>query len=608
MELPDSFDLSDLSKLSTSITGTGLEDTDNIKADESRRSTAVHGSFKGPPSNNNVTSESPASSDDNNEKFYNDSKYAGDKIDDIVPVREDGYQCFAFPDPGTFVCFYNKQIRSGEVTLHPWQAEELEKIGNAKATALHPYKFCLVTCNGSGKDAFIIASTIVWFACCKIRSRSIITSSSGIQLTSQTEGYIRSLCQIVNEYHQCEIFRIRQRYITCRLSGSEIRLFATDEAGKAEGYHPMDPNAEMLICVNEGKSVHEDIHGALRRCTGYNYWLEISTPGEPNGFFYNAFKNWPNVRVVSTFDCPHLNKEEVEEDKRDLGEHSALYRSKHLALFTSIDGGNVISKEIVDKFVEMFKKNPFDHETYLEHFEDKLGIDLAAGGDENSLRHTQGSKLLHAFDFREVDTEIAAIRINSLLKDWGISKSHKHIYADDGGIGKAIIDKLVHMGWTINRINNQSAAINKTQFGNKGAENWYRCKRIIEEGFFDVSMLDSRLLEQLTSRRYKGSLSGGRLFLEAKKDAKAEGRPSPDRADALILSMTGNTVEDFFKIKSTGSIIKKPIVQKEEKFTDQQAILQYYEDNITFARFNPDAIKKQSVGKRAFNSLKSLLN
>lgn len=516
------------------------------------------------------TTNQPASPNSN---FHNNSKYPGDVIEEINPLKPEGYQRLPFDDPALFVCFYNKQIRDGKVTLHTWQTEELEKIGNAKPTALKPYKFCLVTCNGSGKDAFIIASTVVWFAGCKVRSRVIVTSSSGVQLTSQTEGYIRTLCQAVNEYHGEEIFRIRQRFITCNLSGSEIRLFATDEAGKAEGYHPMDPDAEMMIVVNEGKSVSEEIHGALRRCTGYNYWIEVSTPGEPSGFFYKAAQHWPNVRYVSTYDCPHLSKDEVEEDKRDLGEHSALFRSKHLALFTTIGGDCVIPEELIIALL----KETFDNTPYSS-FPIRIGGDLAAGGDEIVLSFTQGLKCVKEIAWREKDTEISADRIDYELKEMKIPKDHQYIYMDDGGVGRSIIDKLIHKGWNINRVLNQSPATNKTLYGNKGAENWYRVKRLFEERLFDPSTLSPKTREQLYTRHFKSKLNGARLFLESKKEAKAEGRPSPDRADALILSLTGVTVDTFLSVSNEG----KTVVKNSVKFLMGAELLEHYENEFTF--------------------------
>lgn len=540
---------------------------------------------------------------DSSLKYLNNSSYAGDAYEDITPVRGI-FEKMDFKDPATFVCYFNEKLRNGVFNLHAWQVEELEKIGNAKATANNPYKLCLVTCNGSGKDAFIIASTVVWFAVCKIRSRSIVTSSSGVQLTSQTEGYIRSLCQVVNEYWGQEIFRIRQRYITCRLSGSEIRLFATDEAGKAEGYHPMDPDAEMLIVVNEAKSVSEEIHGALRRCTGYNYWLEISSPGETAGFFYKAFCNWPNVRVVNTYMCPHLSASEREQDKIDLGEDSALFRSKHLALFTSTSAETVIAREIVDSVLKLV----FDNSPYTE-FDKRVGIDLAAGGDENCVTMVQGVKILKEIAFRETDTEITADRIDHILSyDLKLQKTHDFIFADDGGVGKAIIDKLVRRGWRIHRVLNQSAAINKSQFGNRGAENWYRVCRLIQEGFIDLTGASNKTIEQLTSRKYRKVNTSAKLYLESKADARANGRPSPDRADALVLCYSGVSLNDYIDVKEAKN--KKP-EKKEKRFTSMQELMEYYENEEVFSQFDDDISRPKhypSNSSRSFGSLNATLN
>jgi phage terminase large subunit len=530
-------------------------------------------------------------------------KYDGDFVDNSGPLEQTGYRALEFPDPELFLNFYDEHINSGRVTLHPWQSEELEKIGVTKATAQHPYKFCLVTCNGSGKDAFIIAPTVVWFAASKIRSRCIITSSSGVQLTSQTEGYIKTLCQKVNEKHSCEIFRIRQRYIKCMLSGSEIRMFATDEAGKAEGYHPMDPDSEMMIVVNEGKSVSEEIHGALRRCTGYNYWLEISSPGEPIGYFYKAATSWHNVRYVDYTLCPHRSVEEIEEDKIELGETSALYRSKNLAMFTSTSDETVIPQDLVESILKDASNGTYKNNSFID-FKVRVGIDLAAGGDENVICFVLGNKCIKEVYFRETDTEISADKIAEILKDNKIPKDYKYITADDGGVGHSIIDKLRKRGWNITRMMNQWAASNKKLYGNKGAELWYRAKRIIEERLFDLSSLSEKTRQQLYTRHFKKVSTSSRLFLEAKKEAKAKGRPSPDRADAFILALSGLNVDDYLKHQSDSSEPKDN--RPKDRFTSVEELQEHFEDKVTFANFN-EKQDKQPKKKRIFNSLRAIL-
>ena len=531
-----------------------------------------------------------------------ETSYPGDSVypEDNEPLKDE-YQTLAFESPAEFLTFFHRSVHSGQVTLHPWQIAVSDQIAEEtpKATSLKPYKLALCAANGSGKDAFVVAPFVLWFALCHKHALCIVTSSSGNQLTAQTENYIKGLAEAVNGFFGTQVFRIRQRYIKCLLSGSEIRLFATDEAGKAEGYHPLEPGAKFAIVVNEAKSVSEEIFDALRRCTGYTHWLNVSTPGEPKGSFYRSFCNWPNARRVTSYDCSHLSPEDREEDKRDFGEHSALFRSKHLALFTTISSEVVIPRESVNYLLEHPPKPAY------ANWEKRVGIDLAAGGDENCVTITHGNVVVSENAFREADTTITADRIEKILLENKIPKHSEFIFADDGGIGRGIIDTLVRRGWNIKRVLNQARATNSSQYGNKGAELWYRVRRFVETRCVDLRGLSTKTIDQLTDRRFKQSSQGGRILLEAKRDAKAEGRSSPDRADAYVLSQTGLTLEDYGNVAVQDEA--KPDARQRTILRSNEAVLQHYEDELDKAYTKSWNFEMQAK-KRVFNSLRAVIN
>lgn len=462
------------------------------------------------------------------------------------------------PDPNTLhfedsielLSFFHPDINEHKVILHPWQLEVGEKLCNAKATSQHPFKFCLCAANGSGKDAFVIAPFALWFILAKRRSLVVITSSSGVQLSRQTENYISSLAKLINRWHLDhygeEILKINQRHIQCLLTGGEIILFATDEEGKAEGYHPLEPDAEMAIIVNEAKSVTPDIFRALRRCTGYNYWILVSTPGEPAGDFYKAWTKWPHKRKVTFYDCPHLSKSEFEADKIELGENSPLFRSKWLALFTTVGGLVVVNSVAIERCRDRISQGTAIW--YGSKWPIRVGIDLAAGGDENVISIWRGGKQLRQIAFREFDTTRTTDRIAQILSSAGIEKTHDHIFADDGGVGRAIIQMLKRKGWNIKRVLNQSPARRKQEFRNRGAELWFKFARFMEEGFIWPTD-DEKLWEQLGSRHYKKSEEAAisKIQLESKLVEKENGYHSPDRADAAILAFTDVSFDMFMK-------------------------------------------------------------
>lgn len=534
-----------------------------------------------------------------------DNIYAGDAADDEGPLKDGQWQTLNVPSPAFLIAMVIKAFRDGSEVLYEWQKEQLEEIRESLSWAtLHkPYKLSLCAANGSGKDYIIVAPTVVWMTLVNIRCLTIITSSSGVQLASQTENYISSLCKAVNEYTGMQIFRIRQRFIKCLLTGSEIRLFATDEEGKAEGYHPLEPNAKMCIWVNEAKSVDESIFRALRRCTGYTHWFNVSTPGEPKGYFHKSFIE-PLLgfrrRRVTYKDCRSATKSHISEverlaDEVDLGVSSALYRSKWLAEFTSIDVDCIITLDQVNLCLSNRIKWT-KQEAPL-----KIGMDLSAGGDETVLIARRGNKVVKEVAFRERDTTIVADRLELELVALGVAKSHEWIFADDGGLGKSIIDMLRRKGWAIRRVVNQSRAIRPDQYGNRGAELWYTLKRLIEEQTQRLDETSETLRRQVYSRRYEKR--NGKIFLESKDKAKSEGMESPDRADAYVLSFCGESVAEW--LDSPATVVDNESVPKAQgmKIASLEELTQAVDD-IAFAEFEaPDNPRHRGNGRRIHGSL-----
>lgn len=496
---------------------------------------------------------------------------------DSFPVSEEdlaepeqGWQKIESIDPPEFLALVDPDIRQmkpnaeGEpFLLHKWQTLVGQCLGRGiplrdgvqgepkQPTSKNPYKLCLCAANGSGKDAFVIAPFAMWFICCKIRSTVIVTSSSGVQLTNQTENYLRGLADKINKWSTevlgAPIIKVRRRRISCLISGSEIFLFATDEGTKAEGYHPVEANSEMAIIVNEAKSVSGEIFGALRRCTGYNYWINVSTPGEPQGEFYNSWELWENRLRVTYFDCPHQAPTEYAYDLKTLGEHDPLFRSKWLALFTFVGGKYVVNQLSLERLKKKIKEGQIKETHKSRAIRVGTDIALSTHGDETVVSAFRGNKHILLETFRSKDATIVADTLERIWIDkLKLSKSHEYIFIDDGGVGRAVISILQRKGWTgIKRILNQSPPKDKRNHRNRGAELWYKFAKLIEHGAI-ILLDDEKLLKQIASRKYKESTAGvDRLTLQAKSEMASEGLPSPDRADATVLAFTDTGVEDF---------------------------------------------------------------
>lgn len=453
-------------------------------------------------------------------------------------------------DPVELLIMLDEDLGSGRKKLYPWQLQILTDFATGGQSAEHALQQIVRACNGSGKDVYVIAPCAVWLCMANIKARCVVTSASGQQLDAQTGTYITDLCQAANRKFQelfgCDIWKINYRYYECLATGSIIDMFATDEPKKAEGYHPRVADAKMGIFVSEDKTIPDEINEALSRCSGYTHRLHVSTPGEPQGHFFDYCSiatdrkllksvldagpiDWIQYHVTA-FDCGHLGTNHALKVERDSpgGKDGVYYRSVILAEFGSTESMVVIPSFYVWKAC-LGCKNGWLHKPYND-----AGLDLSDGGDETVLAIRNGNKLLHLLPFRFDNTEDTVKYLDGKFREFQLNNARSRINADCVGIGKPILDRLKRMGWNnIFYIDARNKPSEPRVYKNRNAELWFRFRRLCENN--ELWLLDDlKLKKQLSSRFYK--LSNGIHQLESKIDARAKGHVSPDRADAVVLA------------------------------------------------------------------------
>ena len=442
-----------------------------------------------------------------------------------------------FNNPAELCAVVDPQVRGGTVKIHPWQLR-LHHDFAKPSTADAPYRAVLRAANGSGKDKMGIAPCATWLALKYTQSNSIVTSSSGRQLDTQTDTYVNQLCQGINSYFGDEIFKCNYREYRNNITGGVIDLFATDEPGKAEGAHPIIHDGQMGIFVSEAKSVPDAIFDALVRCNGFTKRLDVSSPGAALGHFYDICSRseelgWIQYHITA-FDCPHLAKSYIEYVRNKYGETHLFYRSMVLAEFGAQDGELLVLT--ADKLFRLMKVAPV-----MMHLPGKFnvgGLDLAAGGDETVLAVRNGNKVIAIEGFRMADTAKSIRHLEGLFRTYELTSENSPVFADAGGLGKPIIDQLRDRGWNnVQYTMNQWEPRDKIAYANLGTENWFKLSRLIEEMeiILPFGPRDDALEKQLVERYYKIPTTSNKFILESKIQARAKGHPSPDRADAVVL-------------------------------------------------------------------------
>lgn len=436
------------------------------------------------------------------------------------------------------MALYNEQVRTGFSKLHPWQVETHRRF--ALPDGIFNYgedvnRMNLVAANGSGKSSKVVAPCAAWLSMAHSNSVVAITSASGKQLDHQTGGALRHLCLQVNRLHNKPYWILKYRELTYDPTGngdpdgknvSKIYLYATDEPGKAEGYHPSVDGGRFAYIADEAKTVTDEIFGSIERCNGKSHWLNVSSPGQPIGFFYNAFCSdyWWNRRVTA-YECPHIKKSEIESARRMWGEASEYFRSAYLAEFTSVNESVVITFE---KLLRQYRNPP----RYLRDGVKRAGVDLSAGGDEQVVVVMDGNQQIGLEVFRLSDHRAIVKKLVDIFRKYGLAG--ENINVDDGYTGRAVIDFLRNEGYEVMPCQFGGKAFNNVAYGNRGTELWLNFERHLES----LILLDDEVMKkQLASRYYKKSDTTGKILLESKREARAQGHGSPDRADAAVLAL-----------------------------------------------------------------------
>lgn len=433
--------------------------------------------------------------------------------------------------------------------LYGWQAEALRALGY-QAHGGRPV--AVAAANGSGKTAALIAPAVAWFLTRYPRGKVVITSGSWNQLQNQ-------LWPALERFGKPLGWTFTSGSSPCTIrtkEGGKGIGFSTNDALKAEGWHPtFGPDVDpVFVIVDEAKGVPDEIFGAFQRCTR-KFQLWVSSPGKPEGKFYDAFHRNAGLywtRRVTSMECPHIDPKKREIDLLENGADSPLYRSMHLAEFTSLDGRVVLTPEALNV--------AFGLQVAADPSGEKVGFcDFAAGGDENALAWRWGNVVkLHAF-WRDSNTTQAR---RQFLQHFNALQLYPgQVFGDADGIGNVIVDDFREDRFPMIEFHGGIPAKDPLNYANLVSECWIEACRDIERG--RVSMgprekFDPVLFEQLTTRRLEWDKKG-RLRIESKDDMRARGVKSPDRADAYVgaimcgARMTGAITAEAAKDSAAGS-------------------------------------------------------
>ena len=293
----------------------------------------------------------------------------------------------------------------------------------------------------------------------------------------------------------------------------------------------------MMILVDEASGVDEVVFDHILGSLGSSNAKMVLTgnPTRNSGFFYDAFH-----RMAGRFKSLHVNCENIPSSSGHIedilvrhGRESNAYRVHVLGEFPSYDDDTVIPLELV---LAAQKRDVAPIQTVMPVW----GLDVARFGScKTALVKRFGNWVpkegVQTWSKRDT-MEVAGIVMHEYEKT-PLADKPAIIMVDAIGLGAGVADRLLELGLPVGVINVGEVPSGKdARFLNLRAELWWRAREWLEQR---SSKIDNEpLAAELTAPTYSFT-SNGKIRIESKEDMLARAVPSPDMADAFILTFAG---------------------------------------------------------------------
>jgi len=452
------------------------------------------------------------------------------------------------------------------------QLEVIESIRDHKQTAVK-------SCHASGKS-FIVSRAIGWWMDPRVHKLgsafSLTTAPSWPQIEAILWRYLKRVhskgklpgriagdCQ----WHMAEAHAKRKIGDSTEELIAMGRKPADYDEDSLQGIHAR----YVLGVIDEANGVPKQLFDAILSITTNDdsRVIAIGNPEDPSSHFAEVCKpgsGW-NVITIPAWCTPNFTQavcelfervrigpeESVPEDiskelispnwvkdrAKDWGIGSPSWQGKIEAEFPEVTDDTLLSPRMIKKAIACQQPG-------LEP--GQYGVDIARFGTDRSVVYrNRGFHIRLEDDWAKLDTEESADRIEKILRSHGAKKLAANI--DAIGVGAGVFDKLKHRGLNVRAIYGSEKPRNAKRFRNRRAEIYWTFRVLMDDGLIDLDPDDELLINQLGSIKWWEN-DAGQIVIESKDDMRDRGLPSPDRADACVLSIVkrGSIKEDEHKL------------------------------------------------------------
>lgn len=434
-----------------------------------------------------------------------------------------------------------------------WQLEVLRAYGRGER------RISLRSCHGVGKTA--VAAWLAWVQLLTwFPQHGVATAPTKSQLEDALMKEIAVWhARLPAALQQCfEIKTMRVEFV-----GSPKESFFSARTSRAEAPEALQgihcEGGRVLLIADEASGVAEQVfEAAVGSMSGANCTtLLMGNPVRTSGLFFDTHHKlldmwhtfwvgyYPDeeTRPPGVYHSKRVVDDYAVDCARRYGDDSNAYRVRVLGEFPKSDLDTVIPYELVS----LAQQREIEVSPYWPII---WGADVARQGDDlNALVRRQG-RVVHddIESWRSNDLMVTAGRIKKKWDDTPPSERPVEIIIDEIGLGAGVVDRLRELGLPVRGLNVSESASASELYRNTRAELWFRAREWLAAKNCklptptrDQNCLAEALGNELVVPRFTFQ-SSGRILVEAKLDTKKRGYPSPNHADAFLLTLAGEHV------------------------------------------------------------------
>ncbi|KKL57306.1 hypothetical protein LCGC14_2236720 [marine sediment metagenome] len=442
-----------------------------------------------------------------------------------------------------------------QLHAHPdaWQEDVMREVARGERL------ISIRSCHGPGKTA-VAAWIIVYQQVCRFPQKTVCTAPTGGQLYDALFAEVQKWMGCLPPVLQ-GLFTIKESgrielAAKAKLSFASFRTARNEQPEALQGIHC--EGGFVLLVVDEGSGVGNPIYeAAAGSMSGHNCTtLLLSNPVRTSGFFFDTHHKlkhmWCTHHITgvpgtagtySSRVAPAFVTDIIARYGRD----SNAYRVRALGEFPRSDLDTIIPFEAIEaaKGRDII---PHERAPWV------WGLDVARYGDDDTvlLKRRANTVPDPPLVWHGLNTMQVAGKVKSEWDATPEAQRPKEILVDVIGYGAGVADRLRELGLPVRDVNvSELPALNSTKYHNLRTELWFAAREwflsrecsIYDDKHEGVDREKGHILgNELVQTKYGFQESSGKMIAESKKKAKARGVPSPNHADALILTFASFAV------------------------------------------------------------------